>query len=134
MTFLKTGQVAEILGVSPDTVRRWCDEDRLATTRTEGGQRQIEGRSLAAFLQAGLDLSASQIDGLQQLSARNRIPGIVTKIEVDAVVGTVEIRSGRHRITSVLTRASIEELGLVEGALATAIIKSTDVMMEVSQQ
>ncbi|MEI8405442.1 MAG: TOBE domain-containing protein, partial [Actinomycetes bacterium] len=64
---------------------------------------------------------------------RNRIPGIVTKIEVDAVVGTVEIRYGRHRITSVLTRASIEELGLVEGALATAIIKSTDVMMEVSQ-
>ena len=36
-------QVAELLGVTADTVRRWCDEGRLAATRSEGGQRTIDG-------------------------------------------------------------------------------------------
>ncbi|HMG25476.1 MAG TPA: MerR family DNA-binding transcriptional regulator, partial [Acidimicrobiia bacterium] len=32
MSELRIGQAADLLGVSADTVRRWADEGRLATT------------------------------------------------------------------------------------------------------
>ncbi|TMD10117.1 MAG: MerR family DNA-binding transcriptional regulator, partial [Chloroflexi bacterium] len=34
------GQAAELLGVSPDTVRRWTDAGRLPTVRSRGGHRR----------------------------------------------------------------------------------------------
>jgi len=46
----RPGQVAELLGVSVDTVRRWADAGRLRTRRTKGGQRLIDGADLARYL------------------------------------------------------------------------------------
>ena len=43
MTVYKVGQVAELLGVSGDTVRRWADAGRLQVERRERGERVIEG-------------------------------------------------------------------------------------------
>ena len=50
MSQYRPGQLAELLGVSTDTVRRWCDEGKLETVRSEGGHRMVEGRSLARFV------------------------------------------------------------------------------------
>ena len=63
-------------------------------------------------------------------SARNRFPGIVTRVEKDGVMALVEIQAGPHRVTSLLSRESAEELGLREGMSATGIVKSTSVMVE----
>jgi molybdopterin-binding protein len=63
------------------------------------------------------------------LSTRNRFPGVVRSIEVDGVMGLVEIESGPHRITAAITRKAIEELGLSEGDEATALVKATSVMV-----
>ena len=46
----RIGEVAELLGVSPDTVRRWADGRRLRTRRTRGGQRVVDGAAIADFL------------------------------------------------------------------------------------
>ena len=43
------GQAARLLGVSPDTARRWADAGRVATRRDENGRRLIDGTDLAAF-------------------------------------------------------------------------------------
>ena len=64
------------------------------------------------------------------LSTRNRFPGIVTSVEVDGLIALVEIEAGPHRITAVITRDAVEELGLVEGSEATALVKATSVMVE----
>src|ERR1700730_15334568 len=47
MSEFRMGQAAELLGVSPDTVRRLADSGELETTRTAGGHRVVEGRTLA---------------------------------------------------------------------------------------
>ena len=45
-------------------------------------------------------------------------------------MGLVEIEAGPHRVIAAITRDAIEELGLVEGASATATVKATSVMVE----
>ena len=64
-------------------------------------------------------------------SARNRFTGIVTKVQRDKLTAVVEIHVGRHRIVSLMTREAVDELGLQPGDLATAAVKSTNVVIEV---
>ena len=84
MPTYRIGQAAELLGVSVDTVRRWADAGRLGTTRTEGGQRVVDGASLAEFM-AGLRHLPEHDEVIAQ-SARNRFPGIVTRVVKDEIV------------------------------------------------
>jgi molybdopterin-binding protein len=65
-----------------------------------------------------------------QLSARNRFPGVVRSVEVDGVMALVEIESGPHRIVAAITRDAVEELDLSPGVAATAAVKATSVMVE----
>ncbi len=130
MSQYRPGQLAELLGVSTDTVRRWCDEGRLETVRSEGGHRMVEGKSLARFVRAQDD--AYVPDELLSQSARNRFSGVVTRVERDKLTAVIEIRAGRFRIVSLLTREAADDLKLEEGDLATAVVKATDVIMEVA--
>lgn len=124
-----TSQVAELLGVSVDTVRRWCDEGRLPTARDEIGRRVVDGRDLAAYLSSQAPAYEVSSDALH--SARNRFTGIVTRVERDGVAALVEIHAPPHRLVSLLTREAVDELDLQPGDLATASVKSTNVTVEV---
>jgi molybdopterin-binding protein len=64
-------------------------------------------------------------------SARNRFSGIVTRVERDGVMALVEIQAGPHRVTSLMSRESADELGLAPGVRAAAVIKSTNVVVEI---
>lgn len=123
------GQAARLLGVSPDTARRWADAGRVATHRDEGGRRLIDGRDLAAF-SVELAQSGNDEDEGSYTSARNAFPGIVTAVKLGDVAAQVEIQAGPHRLVSLLTREAVEELGLEVGVEATARVKSTSVHID----
>ncbi len=130
MPSYKIGQAAELLGVSVDTVRRWVDTGRLDATRSEGGRRSIDGEALARFAVTLTDLSEPA--AVVGRSARNRFPGIVTRVIRDTVAAQVEIQAGPHRVVSLMTREAADELGLAPGVLAVASIKSTSVVVEIA--
>lgn len=123
------GQAARLLGVSPDTVRRWADAGRVPTHRDESGRRLIAGRDLAAF-STELARNDAAEEEVSYTSARNAFPGIVTAVKVGDVAAQVEIQAGPHRLVSLLTREAVEELGLVVGMQATARVKSTSVHID----
>lgn len=128
----RIGQVAELLGVSVDTVRRWADAGRLGARRTDGGQRVVDGAKLAEFLTS--QRHVSEPDEAMAQSARNRFTGIVTKVAKDKLVAQVELQAGPHRVVSLMTREAADELGLVPGMLAVAAVKSTNVIVELPPQ
>ncbi|HEY5155280.1 MAG TPA: TOBE domain-containing protein [Acidimicrobiales bacterium] len=122
-------QVAELLGVSVDTVRRWCDEGRLKTVRSSGGHRSVDGADLARYLSE--QAAAYEPESMSSQSARNRFTGIVTRVERDKLTAIVEIHAPPHRLVSLMTREAADELDLKPGDLATAAVKSTSVVVEI---
>jgi molybdopterin-binding protein len=54
----------------------------------------------------------------------------VTRVTKDGVAAQVEIQSGPHRLVSLITREAADELGLEPGMLAYAVVKATNVTIE----
>jgi molybdopterin-binding protein len=130
MPSYRIGQAAELLGVSADTVRRWVDDGRITASKTQGGRRLIDGAALAKFATAQSD--EREPDVVVGRSARNRFPGIVTRVIKDKVAAQVEIQAGPHRIVSLMTREAADELGLSPGVMAVAAVKATNVVIEIA--
>ena len=124
-----SGQAAEMLGVTVETVRRWETAGPPADRAVDGGQRLVPiaevTRLLAERRRAGLERPI--VAG----SARNRFPGVVTRIERDGVAAVVEILAGPHRIVSLMTAEAVDELGLAVGDEAIGVVKATSVIVEI---
>ena len=123
-------EVAALLGVSTDTVRRWADAGRLPVTTDRAGHRGVDGRALAAFLTTQA-AAGEAVPATAGSSMRNRFPGIVTRVVRGDVAAQVEVQSGPHRFVSLLTREAVDELDLKEGDRAVATVKATNVAVDV---
>ncbi|OIJ65379.1 TOBE domain-containing protein [Streptomyces mangrovisoli] len=131
MATYSIGQAARLLGVSPETVRRWADGGRLSMGRDGSGNRLIDGAGLARFVQ---ERAAGDLRGLPDeapaTSVRNAMTGLVVAMSMDDVVARVEVQSGPHRVVSLVTREAVEELDLAVGVTVTVRVKSTNVHVE----
>ena len=123
----RLGEAAKTLGVSVDTVRRMVDDGRLVAIRSQGGQRLIDGESLAALAKP---IRKDRREAEVRQSARNRFPGIVTRVVKDKVAAQVEIQAGPHRLVSLITRDAVDDLDLKPGMRAVAVVKATNVHLE----
>jgi molybdopterin-binding protein len=127
-------QAAELLGVSDDTVRRWSESGRLATTTDPSGRRAIDGAELARFAEELAALAPrDRTAKIVRESARNRFTGLVTKVVRDRVMAQVEIQAGPFRVVSLMSREAADDLGLHPGVLAVASVKSTNVVVEIPE-
>jgi molybdopterin-binding protein len=125
------GTAARLLGVSPDTMRRWADAGRVPTRRDDAGKRLIEGPDLAEFAVA-LAADEPGTEEAPRTSVRNAFPGIITAVKLGEVAAQVEIQAGPHRLVSLLTREAVEELGLAVGMEAVARVKATNVHVDLA--
>ncbi|MBO0847038.1 MAG: TOBE domain-containing protein [Nocardioides sp.] len=121
--YLRIGEVAQRVGVSVDTLRRWEAEGRIVFER-RGNQRVLPASQLAGLLSS---LAGSE----RTSSARNRLTGVVVAVERDGVMAKVELACGDYRIVSLMSREAADEMGLAPGVAATAVVKSTSVMVEI---
>ncbi len=113
-------EAARRLGISLDTLRRWDRAGKIRTRRDAANRRLVP---------------VSEIERLrgrerQDVSARNRFPGVVRSIKGDGLLAQVELEAGPFRVVAVVTREAVEQLGLRVGGPATALVKATSVLLE----
>jgi molybdopterin-binding protein len=115
-------EAASALGISLDTLRRWDKSGRIRVKRDANNRRVVTAREIDRLRGDG---------GGSHISARNRFHGVVTEIQVDGLMAQVELVVNEPvRLVAVVTRDAVEELGLKKGEAATAIVKSTNVMVQ----
>ena len=122
---LSLGEAAAALGVSLDTLRRWDRAGRLRTVRDSRNHRLVPASEITRLSER----SPRHRTGTPR-SARNRFTGVVRSVESDGVMALVELEAGPFLVTAAITRDSVEELGIVPGVEATAVVKATSVMIE----
>src|SRR3954449_3362920 len=114
-------EAARALGISLDTLRRWDRAGRIRTERDSGNRRLVPAAEVAR-------LAGGESEGL---SARTRLRGVIRSIEIEGFLARVELDvTSPSRVVAIVTREAIEELGLETGKAATAVVKSTSVMLE----
>lgn len=124
----RISRAAKLLGVSPDTMRRWADAGRVKSLTDEGGHRWVDGADLARL---AVDLAGEQDRRrTTRQSLRNRLSGIVVQVTKDGVAAQVELQAGPYRLVSLITREAADELGLEPGMVADAVVKSTNLSVE----
>jgi molybdopterin-binding protein len=119
---LSAAEAARALGISVDTLRRW-DRDGKITVGRDSANRRVVAIAEIERLRGP--------HGDETLSARNRFRGIVRSVELDGLLARIEIDvTEPSRVVAIVTRESVEELGLKAGVSAAGVVKSTSVMVE----
>jgi molybdopterin-binding protein len=118
---IRIGVAAQALGVSVDTLRRWEREGRIAFER-RGNRRVLAPAELARVLR--------ERGRNPRSSARNRLAGVVVDVQRDGVMAQIDLACGPYRIVSLMSREAADELDLRPGQTATAVVKSTIVVVE----
>lgn len=100
----------------------------MSSTEDSVGRKVVDGAELAEFAQRQADRvpDPSRVDR----SARNRFVGLVTAVTTDSVMAKVEMQCGPSRVVSLMTSEAVAELELRPGALAVAVVKATQVVVE----
>lgn len=118
---IQIGAAATALGVSIDTLRRWERSGRVSFER-RGNRRYMSSLELAKLLHERGDTTRS--------SARNQFAGVVVAVKRDGVMAQIDLVCGPFRIVSLMSAEAADDLGLKPGASATAVVKSTNVIVE----
>ena len=127
-------EVAALLGVSDDTVRRWGESGKLPLTPASNGRLTADGVELAVLAQElGAGSALAEAFPASKASARNRITGIVTRVVKDGVMAQVELQAGPFRIVSLISREAADDLELQPGVVATASVKATNVTIGIPE-
>jgi molybdopterin-binding protein len=119
---LTAAEAARALGISLDTLRRWDRSGKIRVERDTANRRIVPASEVERL---------KGIDGSQHLSARNHFRGVVRSVEVEGLLARVEIDvTEPARVVAIITRESVEQLGLKPGTNAAGVVKATSVMVE----
>ncbi len=118
---IQIGAAATALGVSIDTLRRWERSGRVRFER-RGNRRYMSSLELSKLLH--------ERGATGHSSARNHFSGVVVAVKRDDVMAQIDLVCGPFRVVSLMSREAADDLGLKPGVSATAVVKSTNVIVE----
>ena len=134
---LSRAQVAQMLQITPKTLAVWEKSGRIPLPERDWRGWRLYDEAAVAAVRAALGTAPPSEPAAEeaarepvQVSARNALTGVVRDISGDGVLCEVVLDLGNgQEIVSVITRSSAERLGLKPGVSATALIKSTEVLL-----
>lgn len=122
-------QAALRLGISYPTIKQWIYQAKLKTVRTPGGHYRIPEAELDRFLHKAKRPDTPKRQMMRAVSGRNQLIGRIVELKFDGLLAQVKLSIGGQIITSVITAEAAREMQLAVGETASALIKSTEVML-----
>ena len=124
METLNVRQAADLLHLNAKRVQSLARAGKLPAVRV--GRKWLFRRDqIEALLGAASRAPSPSLS----ISARNRLRGTITELRVEGLMAEVQVRIGDQELVSVITRSSVERMGLATGDEVFAVIKSTEVMI-----
>jgi len=117
---LTAREAAKYLRLALPTFYRYMWEGKIPSSKIGGRYR---------FKKSLLDKWLGKKPEGEDVSGRNKLVGKISAIKRSAILAQVNLDVGEHKITAVITRDALEELGLKVGDNAVALIKATEVMV-----
>ena len=121
--------------VNAEVILRLKGETRITAVITNGAVENLglkEGLSAYAIIKSSSIIIAQELLDAK-LSARNILPGKITKVIEGPVSTEVDLEIGEGNVISaIITHGSSEKLALKEGDTACSIFKASSVIIGVS--
>ncbi|MBP1907876.1 molybdenum-dependent transcriptional regulator [Methanolobus bombayensis] len=126
-------KISERLG--KDVVTTVRGGKNQGTFLTEEGRRLIREYEMnRKFINNTMEDEGSWENLGLVISARNKIPAKVIKVEKDGLVAKVRLEINPSALTSVITSEAVERLDIKEGDNVFAIVKSTEVLIGIDKK
>ena len=130
-TMLTPREAAGMLNVSYPTIKQWILSGKLLTTLTPGGHHRVAAGSLKPFLTREVEAAPIKSrERYRKVSGRNQMVGKVLDVKIDGLLAQVVLAVGDQKVTAIITSDAVREMQLKRGDTAAALVKSTDVMIE----
>jgi molybdopterin-binding protein len=127
---MKPADAARLAGVSYPTLKQWIYKGKVHSVQTVGGHHRVARSEIERI--SGVVHSKTRRAkpvGIEAISGRNKLRGIVTGIRYEGLLVQVTIDVGGQSITSIITSDATKALGLKKGSTVYALIKATEVMV-----
>lgn len=124
-------QACKVLGVSYPTLKQWIYKGKIKTVKTQGGHHRIPETEIDRLLPAVPEKGPVQKrrQGFRTISGRNQLVGRIVDVKIEGLMAQVTLSIAGQRLTSIITADAVREMRLEEGQMASALIKSTEVMV-----
>src|SRR5262245_51545955 len=111
MDMIKPQEAARLMSISYPTLKQWIYQGKIHSIKTPGGHHRIP-RAEVERVTGMAGLKTRKPAGLQAISGRNKLLGVVTEVRFEGLLAQVTINVGGQHLTSIITRDACEELGL----------------------
>lgn len=122
-------QAALRLGISYPTIKQWIYHGKLKAVKTPGGHYRIAEPELDRFLHKAKRPETPKRKMMRTISGRNQLTGRIVELKFEGLLAQVKLSIGGQIITSIITAEAAREMQLAVGQTASALIKSTEVMV-----
>ena len=121
----------KVLGISYPTLKQWIYKNKIKTIKTQGGHHRIPETEIDRLLPAvpGSAAPQSRRQNFRKISGRNQLVGRIVDLKIEGLMAQVTLSIAGQHLTSIITADAAREMRLEKGQIASALIKSTEVMM-----
>lgn len=121
----------KVLGISYPTLKQWIYKNKIKTIKTQGGHHRIPETEIDRLLPAlpGTATRQSRRQNFRKISGRNQLVGRIVDLKIEGLMAQVTLSIAGQHLTSIITADAAREMRLEKGQTASALIKSTEVML-----
>jgi molybdopterin-binding protein len=121
----------KVLGISYPTLKQWIYKGKIKTVKTQGGHHRIPETEIDRLLPGVPRTGPAQDRRLKfrRISGRNQLVGRIIDVRIEGLMAQVVLSIAGQHLTSIITADAAREMRLEKGQIASALIKSTEVMV-----